>query len=250
MRRGRRALDQIKLTWQMDYGTVGCDTDERTPVARAIRQLFADGKPFSNLCMCFFRETSGTLRWLGVFVQSAAGRIIYFPGIRNGFDHIQGHQGATLQWRQAFDFDHMSLEQDRLKWHVTATRSTAHLGSPRTLPLGQDRFLWMGLSIADAQVMRPVMKETSIVFDTPPNDSRRRIEVLHQARDGAQFPMVSLNGNHPIRFDEWFLHFSFIVGPKGSRTMPAVSWAYPGAVLTCAVLCPRDLPVCPRARTD
>jgi len=76
-------VDKIQLIWKMDYGVPGCDADTSTPLSRAISQLFKEGKPFLNLCMCFFKDTSAALRWLGVFVQSAGNRLIYFPGFIN-----------------------------------------------------------------------------------------------------------------------------------------------------------------------
>ena len=211
----------------MDYGEPSCDTSTSNPIARAISQLFKEGKPFSNLCMCLFKDTSAKLRWLGVFVQSAGNRVIYFPGFINDFDQIQGFQGKSLQWHQAFDFDHISLEQDRSKWHVTSRYFKGHLGSPKTLSLDKNRVLWLGISVADAHVMRLVKQETKIVVDSPPSDSRRRYEVFHKAREGAKFPIVSLNEEHRIPFDEWFLHFGLIVGPKGFEPYLAGELGFP-----------------------
>ena len=208
-------LDTIQLIWKMGYGAPGCDTDVGSPIARATNQLFKEGKPFSNLCMCFFKDTSATLRWFGVFVQSAGNRIVFFPGFAHDFDQIQGIHGNSLQWHQSFDFDHISLEKDRSKWHVTSTFSKRHLGSPRTLPLDRTRVLWFGISIAAPHVMRHVKQETKIVVNTPPSDSRRIYEVFRKARESVKFPIVSLNEDHPIPFSEWFLHFGLIVGPKG-----------------------------------
>lgn len=208
-------LDRIQLIWKMDYGAPGCDVSTSNPLARAISQLFKEGKPFSNLCMCFFKDTSATLRWLGVFVQSAGNKVIYFPSFINDFDQIQGFQGKSLQWHQSFDFDHITLDKDRSKWHVTSKHSKGHLGSPRTLPLGKNRVLWLGISVADTHVMRIVKQETKIVFDSPPSDSQRRREVFHKSRERAKFPIVSLNEEHPISFNKWFLHVGLIVGPKG-----------------------------------
>lgn len=207
-------MDRIQLIWKMDYGAPVCDVSTSNPLARAISQLFEEGKPFSNLCMCFFNDPSATLRWLGVFVQSAGNRVLYFPGFINEFDQIQGFQGKSLQWHQSFDFDHISLEKDRTKWHVTSKHYKDHLGSPRTLPLDKNRVLWLGISVADAHAMRIVKQETKIIVDSPPNDSQRRYEVFRKAREEAKFPIVSLNEEHPNLFSEWFLHFGLIVGPK------------------------------------
>lgn len=220
-------MDTIQLTWKMGYGAPGCDIDPSTPIARAINQLFKEGKPFFNLCMCLFKDSSSTLRWFGVFVQSAGNRIIYFPGFTDDFDQIQGFQGKSLQWHQSFDFDHISLDKDRSKWHVTSRHSKGHLGSPRTLPLDRSRVLWLGISVAHPHVMRPVKQETKIVVNSPPNDSRRRYEVFRKAREGAKFPIISLNEEHPIPFNEWFLHFGLIVGPKGLKPYLGGEFGFP-----------------------
>jgi len=116
----------------MDHGVPGCDTDSNSPLARAVSQLFKEGKPFSNLCMCFFKDISATLRWFGVFVQSTGDKAIYFPGFVKDFNQIQGFQGKNLKWNKSFAFDHISLEKDRLKWHLTSRESKDHLGRPGT----------------------------------------------------------------------------------------------------------------------
>lgn len=178
-------MDKIQLTWKMDYGMPGCDSDSDNPVSRAVRHLFKEGKPFSNLCMCFFKDTSATLRWFGVFVQSAGDKVIYFPGFAKDFGQIQGFQGKNLRWNKSLAFDHISLEKDRLKWHVTSKESKDHLRGPRTLMLDRNRVLWCGISLADAHVLRVVKRETKIVFDSPPGDSIRRSEIFRKAQEGA-----------------------------------------------------------------
>lgn len=208
-------MDKIQLTWKMDYGVPGCETGRNNPVARAVRHLFEEGKPFSNLCMCFFKDVSAALRWFGVFVQSAGDKVIYFPGFIKDFDQIQGFQGKNLQWNRSFVLDHISLEKDRLKWHVTSKEPKDHLHGPRTLILDKNRVLWCGISIADAHVLRIVKRETKIVSDSPPGDSIRRSEIFLKAREGAKFPILYRNDEHFAPFQEGFLHFGIIVGPKG-----------------------------------
>jgi len=220
-------LDKIQLSWEMDGGVPGCDTDSNSPLARAVSQLFKEGKPFSNLCMCFFKDTSATLRWLGVFVQSAGDKVIYFPGFIKDFDQIQGFQGKNLQWNKSFAFDHISLEKDRSKWHLTSSEYEEHLGSPRTLMLDKNRVLWLGISVADADVLRIVKQETKIVSDSPPGDSNRRLETFRKAREGAKFAIVSLNDEHLTPFEEGFLHFGIIVGPKGFENYSGGEFGFP-----------------------
>lgn len=212
----------------MDYGVPGCDTDSNNPVARAVRHLFKEGKPFSNLCMCFFKETSAALRWFGVFVQSAGEKVIYFPGFIKNFDQIQGFQGKSLRWNKSFVLDHISLEKDHLKWHVTSKESKDHhLRGPRTLILDKNRVLWCGISLADTHVLGIVKRETKIVFDSPPGDSIRRSEIFLKAQEGAKFPILSLNDEHLTPFEEGFLHFGIIVGPKGFENYSGGEFGFP-----------------------
>ena len=143
--------------------------------------------------MCFFKDATATLRWLGVFVLSAGNRVIYFPGFNNDLDQIYGLQGRSLKWNQSFDFDHISLERNHSKWHVTSKDSTDHLGSPKTLSLNSNRVLWLGMSMADAPVMRIVKQETKIVVDSPPGDSQRRRGVFCKAIKEAKHSIVSVN---------------------------------------------------------
>src|SRR5262245_31067080 len=90
----------LHLTWYMEHGSQGTDDDPSNPLSRAVNRLFReDGQPFSVISQCFFGDLaartprSSPLRWLGVFVLSAAGRVIFFPGFAAspvGFRHFLG----------------------------------------------------------------------------------------------------------------------------------------------------------------
>ena len=195
----------------MEYGVDGEDSSESTPLARTIRQLFEEGKPFHRLNMCFFQGTDGILRWLGIFVQTAGNRIVFFPGFQEEYSNIQGYHDETKQWEQSFQFDHLSLEKCRTKWHVTTTRSKDHLGSPKTLDLASSRVLWFGMSISDERVLRIVKKSTLITAGSPSSDIERRKDVFLRARENAQFPIILLNTDCE-EMRKGFIHFGVIVG--------------------------------------
>ncbi len=207
-------MDELVLKWTMEYGIEGEDSSESTPLSRAIRQLFEEGKPFHRLNMCFFRGADNVLRWLGIFVQSSGNRIVFFPGFQDEFSNIQAYQGDAKQWDQPFQFDHLSLEKCRSKWHVTTTRSKEHLGSPNTLDLASSRVLWFGMSISDQRVLRIVKKSTFVTATSPSSDIERRRNVFLGARDNAQFPIISLN-NENEETQNGFIHFGIIVGDSG-----------------------------------
>jgi hypothetical protein len=149
-------------TWTTPGGSPGRDESPTNPLNRATAQLLQYGKPFPRLCMCFFKDARGTLRWLGVFVHSAGSRVLFFPGFADTFKEVQHGFKAKSQRNQPFDFDHVSLENDLQSWHITSARSEDHIGKPRTLDIGKSRVLWFGMSVADANVLRIVREETRI----------------------------------------------------------------------------------------
>jgi len=175
--------------------------------------------------MCFFNDTSSRLRWFGVFAQSSAGRILFFPSFTQGAHHLDArHQGET---NILPEFDHFTLEKNRLKSHMTSRQSGKHLGSPRTMHLGKDRVLWMGLSINNAAILPEVRNETTVVNTCPPSDAKRRNDVFLKTREGAVFSIIALNDEHPITIDEEFLHFAIIAGPSGFETYTGTELGFP-----------------------
>lgn len=221
-------MDTVKLTCTLPEGMPGSDVSPTNPLARALRQLLRDGRPFNRISSCFFRDQQGVARWLGVFVRSAGDRVIFFPGLSMKADRIHGFRSEEEKWKaQPFAFDHLSLESDLRTWHVTSMDSKDHLGRPTTLPVGGGRVLWFGMSVADSDALQPVYRETVIAAEVPEGDSRRRMDVLFKAREGMAFPLVSLNTEHPKAFDNGFLHFSVFVGPTSFENYPGPEFGFP-----------------------
>jgi hypothetical protein len=189
--------------------------------------------------MCFFQNDTGPLRWLGIFVHSAGDRVIFFPGFDNQMQGVRVANGKGGTSDAAFTFDHITLERDFRSWYITSPGSGDHLLGPRTLNLGESRVFWFGMSMADADMLRVVREETRATSPVPSTDGKRRAEVLMAARDNAVFHIVSLNSDCPAPFSETFLHFAFVVGPRGFSQ-------YDGAVLGD----PFDTPFCIRSSTE
>ena len=214
-------MDRTQITWTMPNGSEGVDDDLGNPFSRAVNRLLEDGQPFSRIAFCFcispgqMPQEASILRWLGCFVLSAGDRVIFFPGLDNAMTGIQGYQGSSLKWDKAFNTDHVSLEKDWTRWHVTSPKSKSHLGGPRTTPLGEGRYLWFGMSIANFSVLRRVRKATVATYPSPPTDSVRRLETFIKARNEAEFLAVSFHPELDVSTTEGFPHFSVIVGPKG-----------------------------------
>ena len=199
----------------MPGGVPGTDASGTGPFARALRQLLQEGKPFTSISHCYFKDESGVPRWFGVFVHSAGDRVIFFPGVAEPVDGIQTDNSGTKTRHVPFDFDHLSLERDRRTWHATSVGSRAHLAGPPTLPLGEGRVLWFGMSVASPHALRTVNAKTEVSALVHPNDGKRRAAVLSKARESSTFPMMSLNTDWPAAPSPAFLHFAVVVGPAG-----------------------------------
>lgn len=210
---GEDTNDEVGLRWIMDAERPGVDADPLNPLMRSVRRLADTGKPFSRLALAVFSEGGRKCRWFGVFVQGR--RTVFFPGFASKFDEIESHRFDEKVLRRAFSFDHVSLEHDRKKWHVTASASHDHLGNARTLDLGEGRVLWFGLSFDAIEVFRPVFNETVADFTSPKGQGDRRRKIFSAAREGVGFPAMSWNEVDLNAGGEQLLHVSVIAGPQG-----------------------------------
>lgn len=211
-------MDTLELTWTFPLANGARDVGEDNPLNRALNALLKDGKPIRTLSMCHIKvppesEVPDELRWLGVFVHSQGGRVLYFPGF--SYERFVAFQGTKRKNSKVFSIDHVSLEATFLKWHLTSFKSDNHFGSPRTLPLDEERYLWFGLSIADLNVFRPVCEETKIFVPTPSTDSKRRLDAFKSSRKDNKDLWVGLSPWATDAFDPYFLHIAVIAGPVG-----------------------------------
>jgi hypothetical protein len=208
-------MDSLELTWAMPGGVPGVDNSVANPLTRATERLFRTGQPYSRLVQCFFRGPGEHLRWLGVFVHSAGNRVLFFPGFAEPFLHVVGYNDKTLRWNRPFHVDHLTLEADRRSWHLTAPQSAEHLGKLAAMPLDSERTLWFGMSVASETSLHPLHEQTKLSVPVPGRDAKRRVEVFKQAREGAIFQIVALNGEHPSAAPPNFTHFSVVLGAPG-----------------------------------
>ena len=203
--------DTIELLWSIDAGRPSYDSAPINPLNRSLARLIDTGKPFSRLALSFLNEGYGLLRWFGVFVQET--RTAFFPGFSTKYDRIESYRGQFPHASCSFELDHLTLEKDRLSWHATASGSSNHIGNAKTLALGNDRFLWFGLSFSSLGIFRPVANSTMIKFQAHRNDSMRRLDSIMRARDGAEFPILSLADGPLTRQSNSYFHVSVIAGP-------------------------------------
>lgn len=225
-------MDILKLTWKMEGAVDGEDADPTNPLSMAVGKLFREGQPFLRLMQCFCADqrrgpATPILRWFGVFVLSAGGRIVFFPGFQSPRQHVSGFRETAQMWKEEFDFDHISLERDHRRWHITSRGSKRHLGGPTTSDLGNNQFLWLGLSVASLDELRLVKSETKVVTEVAPSDTKRRIEVFSKAREGARFQILQWEKEVWQAGAGGFWHFGLIVGPSSSPSYMGSNLGFP-----------------------
>jgi hypothetical protein len=224
--------DSLVFTWEMNMGRKGVDDDPSTPISRALNRLLRTGQPLHKLGLCLtaLPEVDGktnVLRWLGVFAFSDGKRVIFFPGHAQLPDRLISFQGPNQRVNANITVDHISLERDMNEWHATSPQSQQHFGGPKTLPLGDDRFLWFGMSIAGEHALHEVKNQTTVTANVPGTDAARRINVFKESRDAIVFPIVSLPQHTLSVPAPYFFHYSAIVGPVGFPDYCGTEHAFP-----------------------
>jgi len=225
-------MDTLKITWEMEEGATGSDDDPDNPISRALRKLFTDGQPFVRFtqCLCADRRLNNDrpiLRWLGVFILSAGGRIIFFPGFQSRAKYIEGFRGNDEMWKKAFDFDHISIEKGFCRWHITSRGSKLHLEGPKTTNIGDQRFLWFGLSVNNLDELRIVKQKTRVIADSPESDVRRRYEVFSKARAQAVFQILEWHPDVWEQNSKGFWHLGLLVVPSHAPTYLGGTLGFP-----------------------
>jgi hypothetical protein len=206
--------NSLEIIWRAEGAVPGKDGDPVNPLARAVQQLLEDGKPFNRLAKCFFRGPDGIQRWFGIFVLSAGERAIFFPGYSEFPVGLSGAPAGKDSAARSFILDHISLEKDRSKWHLTTARSTEHIGSFPTVAVDGGAHAWFAMSVRAADQLRVVKETTTALAAVPPGDARRRMEVFTQSREGVVFVELQLHPDAQLGPDD-FLHFALYAGPSG-----------------------------------
>jgi hypothetical protein len=212
-----KELYTVRIEFSSPVGELGVDDDRGNPLSRALDTILRTGKPIKKLAHCFFvdQTTGGEhWRWIGIFVLSVAGSVIYFPGYSRTFDEFV----IVLKGRRddyGFHPDHMTLENDFKSLHLTSTQSKEHSRKPLpTLDLGVGRRLWFGMSV-NPNELRELRAQTVAEAECPKSDSERRVKSFMDAREGQIFLGVCLDPRTVVGRVPGFLHVSVVVGPLG-----------------------------------
>jgi hypothetical protein len=219
----------VKIAFRFPAGKSGTDDDPSNPFSRAVAALMRDNARLPSLAQAFLvtQEPEETWRWFGVFVKSAGGRVLLFPGIKTELVHVRGSRGRERAFQRPFNFDHASLERDRSSWHITTPGSTEHQGKIPTVSLGEGRVLWFGLGFASPSILREVMTETVATFEVPAKSDRWKGNEFIKARENREFPGIYMPPSIGPDAGPAFPWISIIVGSMGFPTYTGSDWANP-----------------------
>lgn len=226
-------MDYLSFTWELNIGEQGVDADPSNPLSRAFRRPLEQGAPYEGHALCFYfgeeqdLHTRRGVRWLGVFLLSIDGRVIFFPGLSIPIDWIDTTTTGRTDPRHPFDLDHVSLESRRQRWHFTAPQSRDHYAAGRTPDVGDGRLLWFGLSLSGEDVLREVRRSTEVLYPSPPSDTMRRLELLRDAEQAASSHSIGLMDGSRARFSPGFLHLTFLVGPRDAPNYNGPNFLFP-----------------------
>jgi hypothetical protein len=226
-------VDNIELSFELNIGHISIDNDPLNPLSRAFQVEMKEGKPHKGHAFCFYfgeerdLKNVSSLRWLGIFIVSAGGRIIFSPGFSYSTTWIKTTTNKGTSTTRSFNLDHISLEPLRQSWHFTTPNSTDHLEGGRAQKLGKGRINWFGLSIASENILRQVSSTTVAIFPSPPSDSNRRINHLKNKQDKAPQHLVGLMNGSKKRFKKGFLHFCFTAIPHKESNYEGSVWLIP-----------------------
>ncbi len=227
------SANSIELTYDAEIGVDTVDTDKTNPIFRALERSLQTGKPPGKLTHCYFQDQFGKWRWLGIFGLLAGNRVVLYLGFNQPPDRISQYRrearGVREQAEKPWEspFDHVTLEEDLKSTHLTASRSSHHSCRYSTIPLGERRFLWFGLSVKSADVMRPLSKRTVVsTTAVPAVDAIRRQNSIIKAFKGRVFQCVLLPPGAKIYWPG-FAHFSVIAGPAGFSDYDGLALGFP-----------------------
>jgi len=205
----------LDVTWEIELGIDGSDRDPANPVARALRSLLRAGTPirdFRNLILTPSVSTPQPAFWLGAFVHSVAGRILFFPAVT--FSGFQARYRGKPRAARSFPVDHLTLERDLRRWHLTSAKGE-HFGGPTTKSMTGGGAFWFGMSVQSPGVLRRLHKTTGFEVSVPESDMARRVRLFQEIRDGAVDWWVSMNEAALSLKGPWYFHMIVLVGPRG-----------------------------------
>jgi hypothetical protein len=226
-------MDTIALELSMSVGDNGLDSNPNNPLSRAFSALLAEGLPHQAHTLCFLNPGNAPdspitqPRWLGVFVHTAGGRILFFPGLNTPIDWLETARDNLAPNRRSLSLDHISAEPARQRWHFTGLGSDQHVAGGRTPEAADGSFFWFGLSLQSHDGLMLAHKRTLVVHRAPPSDVPRRLEEFRQLQGSATYARVNSDMGTTFPFSPSFLHICFLFSSPTAPNYTGPEWLPP-----------------------
>ena len=131
---------QLKLNIQFGNGV---SSNAASALVRPFNRTIKKFKPPGTIAWIFHQD-SGRYSVLGSFVYSASHKIVFYPGLVGKIESSSfsiNRQGSP----QKLHVDHLTLEKDLSKWHITLPERETYgirLNTQHTAPYSSETSLW------------------------------------------------------------------------------------------------------------
>ena len=226
---------QLSIVYPLKGAVSGTDGDPDNPFRRALAPLIEESKLLPSMLPVFTTsQPDGPCeRWLGIFVRSPGGRILFFPGLDDPTRGVRGNENGTEVFSRDLHLDHLSLERSRDRWHLTSPGSRDHQSGPKALDVGGGRVFWFTMAVQDLSLLRLARNRTVAEFTVQTEAQSFKIQQLQQLSENGRAGKICL----PPEPDDDRPHFPFftvIVGPTGFDAYKGPDWwpPYPSRHVT------------------
>ena len=212
-----------KITFSVPNGT-GENSDQNSSLVRVFNRVIHDGKKVGNMKYVFYVGKDNTWFTLGTFVKSQK-RILFFPGLR-GLKITKFPSGYSST-SDTLHVDHISLEQDLRKYHITVKEkniTSKKMETQTTKRLDGSLFLWLVLATRTENQLERTAKKTQILLQSPTKkEAKRRAKEIMNSRKDAVFNVIEL---HQHREDIHYLNFEIFISDKRLEHYPEINNFY------------------------
>lgn len=225
----------LPLLYTFSFGNGG-SVHEKSALVRPFRKILVDGKPIGKISYIFYKE-KGEHFVLGSFAYSGK-RIMFFPGLVDRRVTLSPEGQRILEKGLVHNIDHLSLEADFRTWHLSLEGKIAKYRRMNTKRVRDDMFLWFVMGIKNVKHLEPAPKaqEIRLTWRSLP-EINRRLKVILEAREGAQFPITHIDGDPPT--EPYFLNFEFFVSLRRTKEYSPPLTVYDAGILSKSTRDPR-----------
>jgi len=205
--------DLIAITLDFrDFGK-GRAQNSDSALVRPFGVLIDEAKPIGRINYLFYRSTRSFV--FGALCFTPGRRLLFFPGlvVRSPRWYNKGQETLYPPTERKSVIDHLTLEPDFESYHATMRDSAStksYLVTYKTRKIVDNLTCWFGLSLQSEKVLEECPERIEFRFRSPPQDSKRRVDIVMQSREDAIFHIVELPpGSKWV--PDCFLHFDFLV---------------------------------------